>query len=198
MKHEVTTLHTKKAFSVSLKKHMAKKQLSKITVSEIVEDCGVNRKTFYYHFADIFELLKWTLEEEAVEVVKQFTKMLSYEDAILFVLDYVEENEYILNCAYDSMGRDELKRFLYADFIEITHSLVENLENTLNCYINNDYRDFVCSFYSEAIGGMLVDWLRDRTVRDRDKVLHYLSNILKSSIPQVLLLASKSDTNTAN
>lgn len=28
---------------------MEKKPLSKITVSEIIADCGVNRKTFYYH-----------------------------------------------------------------------------------------------------------------------------------------------------
>ena len=33
---------------------MEKKPLSKITVSEIIADCGVNRKTFYYHFEDIY------------------------------------------------------------------------------------------------------------------------------------------------
>ena len=37
---------------------MEKKPLSNITVSEIIADCGVNRKTFYYHFEDIYALLK--------------------------------------------------------------------------------------------------------------------------------------------
>ena len=38
--------------------------------SEIIVDCGVNRKTFYYHFEDIYAPLKWMLEEEAGNVVK--------------------------------------------------------------------------------------------------------------------------------
>lgn len=48
MRHEVTTLNTKKELAASLKRFMEKKPLSKITVSGIIADCGVNRKTFYY------------------------------------------------------------------------------------------------------------------------------------------------------
>ena len=90
---------------------MEKKPLSKITVSEIITDCGVNRKTFYYHFQDIYALLKWMLDEEAIEVVKQFDMLVDYREAILFVLDYVKKNKHLLCCAYDGMGRDEMKRF---------------------------------------------------------------------------------------
>lgn len=91
MKHEITSLNTKKTLAASLKKAMEKKPLSKITVSEIITDCGVNRKTFYYHFQDIYALLKWMLEEEAIEVVKQFDLLVDYREAILFVLDYVKK-----------------------------------------------------------------------------------------------------------
>ena len=91
MKHEEITMQTKKEFAASLKKLMEKKPLSKITVSEIAQDCDVNRKTFYYHFEDIYDLLQWMLEQEAVEVVKQFDLMVDYEEAITFVLDYVGE-----------------------------------------------------------------------------------------------------------
>ena len=80
-------------------------------MSEIIADCNVNRKTFYYHFEDIYDLLKWTLEQEAIDVVKNFDLLIDYEDAIRFVVEYVNKNAHILNCAYDSMGRDELKRF---------------------------------------------------------------------------------------
>ena len=37
----------------------------------------------------------------------------------MFVLDYVKTNKHLLCCAYDSMGRDEMKRF-FSDFIGIT------------------------------------------------------------------------------
>ena len=51
---------------------MKSKKFSAITISEIVEACEVNRKTFYYHFQDIYGLLKWVIEQEAIEVVKNF------------------------------------------------------------------------------------------------------------------------------
>lgn len=47
----------------SLRKLMVTKPLSKISIREITEDCGVNRQTFYYHFHDIFDLLEWMFIE---------------------------------------------------------------------------------------------------------------------------------------
>ena len=101
MKHEITTYNTKRTLADSLKKIMKNKSFAKITVSEIIADCGVNRKTFYYHFEDIYALLKWMFEEEAIEVVKHFDLLIDYEEAIRFVMQYVDENNYIISCAYD-------------------------------------------------------------------------------------------------
>lgn len=41
---------TKRALEQSLKNLLLKKPLNKITISDIAEDCGINRMTFYYHF----------------------------------------------------------------------------------------------------------------------------------------------------
>ena len=110
MTHQETSLQTKKMLCTSLKKIMKHKAFSKITVSELIKDCNVNRKTFYYHFEDIYGLLKWMLEQEAFEVVKQFDLLVNYRDAFDFAINYVEQNSFFLNCIYDSVGRDELKR----------------------------------------------------------------------------------------
>jgi probable dihydroxyacetone kinase regulator len=192
MKHEITTLNTKKTLAASLKKLMMEKPLSKITISEIIKDCGMNRKTFYYHFEDIYSLLQWMLEQEAVEVVRQFDLLVDYEDAILFVLDYVDSNKHILNCAFDSTGREKLKRFLYADFVGIMRMVIDGTEKELGLRVSEDFKMFLCNFATEALAGMLIGWIRDRTVRDREKTIHYISLILSSSLPQVLLAAQQS------
>ena len=186
MKHDISTMNTKKALSASLKKFMEKKALSKITVSEIVADCNVNRKTFYYHFQDIRELLKWTLEQEAVEVVKSFDLLLDYEDAIIFVLDYVENNKHILNCAYDSMGRDELKRFLYNDFSGIVRSIITRVEDITGYYADNDFRDFICNFFTDALASTFIDCIRNKQNCDRDKLIDHISLTLQASLPAIL------------
>ncbi len=74
------------------------------------------------------------LEEEAIEVVKQFDLLMDYREAVLFVLDYVKTNKHLLCCAYDSMGRDEMKRFFYSDFIGIIKNIISNTEQQLGIY----------------------------------------------------------------
>ena len=139
MKYEVTSLNTKKMFVSSLKKIMVTKPFSKITVSEIIRDCGVNRKTFYYHFTDIYDLLKWMFEEEAVEVVKQLDVSAGIEQAIAFALDYIEQNDHIINCAYDSIGREGMKNFLMNDFFMFAESFIDRMEKKEGVFLDKDY-----------------------------------------------------------
>ena len=42
-----------------MKELMKRKSLEKITVSDIVQNCGLNRQTFYYHFQDKYDLVNW-------------------------------------------------------------------------------------------------------------------------------------------
>ncbi|MBE5886603.1 MAG: TetR family transcriptional regulator [Lachnospiraceae bacterium] len=182
MKYEVTSYNTKKMLAESLKKIMRKKVFSKITISEIIQDCGVNRKTFYYHFEDIYALLKWIFEDEAIEVVKHFDLAVEYEEAILFIMDYVEQNDYLINCAYDSIGRDELKRFFYIDFSEMVFCIMHIVENETGKVLDGEYKNFLCDFYTEALVGILVEWIKKHEADKRMQVIEYISVTIKSSL----------------
>lgn len=186
MKHEITSMNTKKTLSASLKKFMEHKKLSKISVSEIIADCGVNRKTFYYHFQDIYELLKWTLEQETVEVLKNFDLLLNPEEALLFVTDYVDKNCHILNCAYDSIGRDEMKRFFRADFNGVIRSIVERLDEEINVDIDENFKEYMVNFYTEALAGVLIDYFQHKEERNRDELIKHTLFILKTSLPHII------------
>jgi probable dihydroxyacetone kinase regulator len=193
MKHEVTTLNTKRILAASLRKFMEKKPLSKITISEIVADCGVNRKTFYYHFDDIYALLKWMLEEEAIEVIKQFDLTVDYRDAVFFVMNYVRENKHLLCCAYDSIGRDEMKRFFYSDFIDIIRNVVKNTEQQLCIQVDDELKKFLAHFYTEALAGLLIDEFTEKEGHDPDQAVNYISLVLNNSLPAILKSATHSD-----
>ena len=58
------SLTTKKAFAGSLKRLMLEKSFEKISVGEICELCDMNRKSFYYHFHDKYELVIWIFKNE--------------------------------------------------------------------------------------------------------------------------------------
>ena len=101
MEYKAASQRRKRELADALKNLMQTKPFSKITVSELIKVCNINRNTFYYHFEDTNALLKWTLEQEAVQVVKKFDLITENKDAIYFVMDYVDENhKMILNiCA---------------------------------------------------------------------------------------------------
>lgn len=191
MKHEVTTLNTKKMLSASLKHCMEKKSLSKITVTDIVTDCGLNRKTFYYHFQDVPDLLKWTLEQEAVDVVKQFDLLNELEEALRFAVRYIRENSHMINCAYDSIGRDELKRFLNHDFQSIVMSIVEQIERKKNVHSDPDAKKIICNFYTEGMAGELVDLLKSRDAAQDEKSIRCISLVVRTSLEAAVISCSK-------
>ena len=182
MKYEVTTYNTKKMFADALKHAMSQKPFSKITVSEIVAACGVNRKTFYYHFEDIYALLMWILKEEAIDVVKKFDLPTQHREALFFVMDYVEKNSYLINCAYDSLGRDQLRSFLYDDFSSITEELLERVEALSGQKLEASYKEYLAKFYAEGLAGMLIDWIKHRSDLDREQTADYIVRTVRGGL----------------
>ncbi|BCN29179.1 TetR/AcrR family transcriptional regulator C-terminal domain-containing protein [Anaeromicropila herbilytica] len=187
MQHVTTSLMTKKALAESFKKILEQKPLGKISVREIIEDCGVNRKTFYYHFENVYDLLQWIFKEEAIEIVKQYDLIVDYQDAINFMLNYLENNKHICNCVFDALGRDELKRFFQEDFFSIIGNTVYQLAEGKK--IPRDYLDFLINFYTEALASLLIDWIRNKENESQKKMIQYISFTLYETINQVITKA---------
>ena len=58
---------TKKALADALKELMDTKPFQKISVSDICERCQMNRKSFYYHFKDKYEVLEYIVDEDIMK-----------------------------------------------------------------------------------------------------------------------------------
>lgn len=186
MKQKEISLATKKALAAALKRRMVNKPISKITVRELVAECGINRNSFYYHFEDIYALFKWMVESEAVEIVKQYDLMMDYHEVVSFVLDYVENNQYLLTNAYNAIGQAGLKRFLYLDFISCLGNLIDQGARMQGVELDADYREFLCAFYAEAIAGTLLDYITHPQARSREKVIAYVERLLRSTLPAAI------------
>lgn len=191
MRYEEISHQTKLMLADSLKKAMRSKPVSKVTISEIIADCNVNRKTFYYHFEDIYALLKWILEEEAIEIVKSLDMVVDYEEAVMFALDYIDRNHSFLENVYKSLGRDHLKRFFYTDLIGIIRGIVDKTEQMEGLNVEKDFKAFLAATFTEAVAGMLMELITTRETADRNKVVEYTSIIMKSSITSSLKAISQ-------
>lgn len=186
MTNQETTQKTKAKIAATLRSLMSVKPFSKITVSEIVKLCGINRKTFYYHFEDMFSLLRWMLEQETTAVVREINLNEDYPHAISFIMDYVERNSHILCCALDSASGYTLHRTFVDDFMQISLTVIRKTEEKYGVMLSNDRRTFLASFYAEAVAGLLMAWIRDKKSRNRDLVEQHIGAVIRDSLIGVL------------
>lgn len=195
MKQYQSSLMTKQELANALKDLMSKKPFSRITITDITKSCDFNRKTFYYHFDDTISLLHWMLAQEAVEVVRSYDMAGDMKAAIGFAVRYVRTNAHILNCAYDSLGREGIKSFLCSDFVSVARSYIDAKEKELDLQVPDDYKNFLSRMYSEAIAGTLINlFTADKTDEETtydteakdEKIIDYLSATIDTAVPASL------------
>lgn len=110
---------TCQAISGVLKQLMIQKPLERITVAEIMDTCGMRRQHFYYYFTDIYDLLRWTFEKEALELLQQQQGVFPWQNGFLHLFQYINQNRAVCLCALDSLGKESLKQLLEADVSSI-------------------------------------------------------------------------------
>ena len=99
---------TKVAIKESIIRLLNRKPLNKITVKEIVDDCGINRNTFYYHYADIRALLEEIFIEQSNQLLRTVEGKSVYE-CLTTAISFALENKTAMLHIYDSPDREVLE-----------------------------------------------------------------------------------------
>ena len=186
MTHDEMNRRTKSAIIEKFKALMLKKPAKKITVRELVEECGINRKTFYYHFEDIYDMLRKMLKQDTEAILARGDLIKDHDLIIDLTLDYIEQNMVILKNILSCTGRTELYSFLNATVNAPIYSLVVEVEEKLGLSAGDEYKQFLADFFTRAVSGVLVDWIENRADRSRAQVKQYLSALLRAAIPAAL------------
>lgn len=185
---------TKKALAASLKKMMEKKPLSKITVTDIAEDCGVNRHTFYYHFQDIYDLVEWIYASEAEKAAETEnaydTWQQRVEGILRYTFQYALDNKRFIQGTYRSISREELTGFLHRKIYEVVKPVVE--EQAENLYISTDKKNFVANFYTYAFQGIILSWIEDDMKQNPEEIIQMLFTMTQGDLMKALERFSES------
>lgn len=164
---------------------MAQKSMDKITIAELTGICNIRRQSFYYHFEDIYDLLRWMIENEAISLLKQQEGALLWKEGFLQLFRYLEENRAVCLCALKSMGRDHLRRFFEADIYAIIHRTIEQLSEKIG--VRNNLDSFVdvemlTHFYVVALAGMMESWLLGEIDRTPEQLIQFADVILNDQL----------------
>ena len=61
---------------------LMEKNVKKLTVKDIVEECQITRQAFYYHFEDIPDLFRWMLERDTERTMLEAQSLKSGEQRL--------------------------------------------------------------------------------------------------------------------
>ncbi|NLZ76523.1 MAG: TetR family transcriptional regulator [Spirochaetales bacterium] len=153
-------MDTKARLAESLKELMAEEPLDKITVKEVVQHCGVNRQTFYYHFRGMGDLLDWMFDHEGAEFLKM-NPVYDCDDegqsVMKMVCSYLLDHKSGVQSIYHSMGRDRLCQYLLREFDKILGRIV--MLRTIGHRIDESDLTTIINFYKHAFVGVMLDWV---------------------------------------
>ncbi len=149
---------TKEMLAESLMKLLARRTLDKITIQDIVDDCGYNRQTFYYHFHDIYDLIDWIFAAQTQELIEKCRACGSLDVGVEAVIAYMRENRRLILNILRSVNGEKLLDNLYRSAQSIVLSALENHPGVQE--LSTEYRELVAEAFKYALAGLLIDWMR--------------------------------------
>lgn len=155
---------TKRALEQSLKNLLLQKSLTKITVKDITEDCGINRMTFYYHFKDIYDLVEWACLEDARKALEEKKTFDTWQQGFLQIFEAVQANKPFIINVYRCVHREQVECYLKP---LVEHLLLEVIqEEAAEQKVREEDRKFVAQVYSYIFIGLMLDWIKDDMKED--------------------------------
>ena len=148
---------TKEALAAALKQMMTVKPMDKITIKDLVEICGVNRQTFYYHFDDVYDLLEWVFEEDANRVLPREVVYEHWREDVFIFMQYLQDNSSFTLNVYNSNSRIYMLRYLEEKMAACIRSFAVIVSEGMN--IDRQDFEFVVTFYAKCAIGFISQWM---------------------------------------
>lgn len=175
---------TKKAIKDTFIELLSERLLSQITVKDIVERCGINRNSFYYHFRDIPSLIEEIVIEEVDRIIAKYPTLDSLEMAFNAAIDFAEKNRRAILHIFNSINRDIFEQYLWkvCDYIVVSFCKTVFAEQP----VSDDDREIIIQFYKAQCFGMVIDWLSSGMKEDVYHKIHRICELQKGMIEETI------------
>lgn len=153
---------TKKSLVQALIQLSQAKPFDKITVQDITKQAQLNRQTFYYHFKDKTDLLRFAYYECGMAYLTSDKLSLdNWEEAVLLMLKTMKDNHafYLQTVTADP-------EVLSQEFTELAKGLFVRLFDDVaqEITLTTADKEFYARFLAHGCAGILIDWLKTGTI----------------------------------
>lgn len=165
---------TKEALISAFLELIREEEFDKITVTDLVEKCGISRQTFYYHFEDIQKMLIWAFDME-IKNICGFHDPENWEESERNFVNFLDR--------YDTMFRKAMNS---VKFIFVLNLIDKCFYDCITSYISEKREehsfgknaDYVISYTSGAFTSLVVKTIQTEK-SDYETIIKNLSASLQ-------------------
>ena len=170
---------TKRALATALRELMETMPFEKINVARIAAQCGMSRKSFYYHFRDKYDLVNWIFDMETQDLMLQLKSQEAYSARIEFlarICDYFYANRSFYCKALRIQGQNSFSEPVRESIRPVMKARVEYLVSGENV------DDFELDFFIDACYCALKRWLKDKNCIPPGELVAKIDRVLQRGV----------------
>ena len=156
--------YTKKAIKETFMKLLASEPLNRITVKQLVSECGINRNTFYYHYDDIPSLLEEIIHDETDNIINRYPTIDTLEQGLEVAIEFALQNRTAVMNIYKSVNRDIYEKYLWKMIDNVSGRYFDSVFKK-GKYNRND-KEIIKNYYKCACFGLVTNWLENEMRED--------------------------------
>lgn len=155
------------------------KNVDKITVKDVVEECNISRQTFYYHFRDILDVLEWSTEREFQDLLKRSLETDDTEEVLLDFLTASEDSHVLLQKLLHSQRREQIEQLM----VRSVRTYLRGVVDKKGARTNLQYDDTVVmlDFCAYGIVGLVFESCTKKDV-DRKKLAKQMHRLISERL----------------
>ena len=168
---------TKRALAASLKELMAEQPFDKINVAQICQRCNMNRKSFYYHFKDKYDLVNWIFDTEFIELIKHENLSAGYTERWEFIeknCRYFYQNHSFYRKALQIRGQNSFSDH----FREYIRPFIA--ERISHLFGGEQVDEFILDFFGDAVVCTMERWLRTKECMPPEQFVEKLKRLTET------------------
>lgn len=165
----------------AMKQCMAKLPVEKITVKEIVEECGTTRQTFYRNFKDKYDLINWYFDKILQESFEHMGEGRTVYEGLVNKFYYIEDEKLFFKAAFKNDAQNNLREH---DFHLILKFYTERIEEKTGRKITEHMR-FLLVMYCQGSIYMTVQWVLGKIKATPEQMAESLVDAMPAELKEL-------------
>lgn len=174
--------------------------LDKIKVADIVSAGAINRKTFYYHFHGIEDLLQWMTARKLDALDLNQASPQNWKEKIGSLTACIAESSSFFHAVFSSKYAPMIESWMISKLGRCMRTFIDNCITEAEArrgsriMIESSYKEHIYNYYSRGVFSLITDWINTSCRESPGEFLKIVDHLTSDTIFNVIDAFSPSST----